>query len=199
MSKIVSPSLSCLIFLCCGRDGASGSRGSQGVCPRASEGAGPRGSSRYMVGKYCVDVDSFETVALPALQWTTGSTKDRGKESGRCLEGGGVNSDCRRERRDGEDGAKVMAACTEEEGGGRGVQVLVIDEIGKMELFSRNFVDRVSTLFRDSPKEKAVPSPGGSAVVFLATIPVTRSQGKEHRLLQEIRHREDCMLFQVVR
>ena len=69
-------------------------------------------------------------------------------------------------------------------------RLFVIDEIGKMELFSGKFVKGVQALFHPEPH----PSATGSAVI-LATIPVTRQ--RSHWLVEELRHREDCLLFEV--
>ena len=90
-----------------------------------------------------------------------------------------------------------------EEGGGAtdGVKkVMVIDEVGKMELFSRGFVERVKTLFDKASSH--TPNPGGEGVgqggvVLLATIPVHRPQQKQHWLLETIRRRKDCWLLEV--
>ena len=61
--------------------------------------------------------------------------------------------------------------------------VHVIDEIGKMELFSRDFVQLVQSTFQ-SPKN-----------VVMATIPI--SKGKSHWLLEELRNRKDVQIFEV--
>lgn len=61
--------------------------------------------------------------------------------------------------------------------------VFVIDEVGKMELFSREFVESVRRLFHCP------------ANVIMATIPV--AQRKSHWLVEEIRNRKDCTLFEV--
>ena len=70
---------------------------------------------------------------------------------------------------------------------GEGVHLFVVDEVGKMELFSRSFVDCVKSLFR-SPKE---------GCVVMATIPVARQ--KSHWLVEELRQRKDCLLFEVAK
>ena len=92
-------------------------------------------------------------------------------------------------------------------GGGRGI-VLVIDEVGKMELFSRLFVDRVDFLFtamtqgRKIPSSKSSVSVGDSdvpeGVLLLGTIPVARPHQKMHWLVQKLKQRDDCILFQVM-
>lgn len=61
--------------------------------------------------------------------------------------------------------------------------VQVIDEIGKMELFSKDFVQLVQGTFR-SPKS-----------IVMATIPI--SKGKSHWLLEELRNRKDVQIFEV--
>ena len=57
----------------------------------------------YSVGRYCVDVKSFESVAIPTLDFK--KLKSESKPAS--------------------------------------YQVIVVDEIGKMELFSRTFIDQV--------------------------------------------------------
>lgn len=59
--------------------------------------------------------------------------------------------------------------------------VVVIDEVGKMELFSQAFVQTVKKLF-SNPQ-----------TVILATIPI--SKGKPIPLVEEIRTRPDAKLF----
>ena len=76
----------------------------------------------------------------------------------------------------------------------------MIDEIGKMELFSSSFVKCVQSLFGSKP-HPPLPPPGfeqeggGDSVVVLATIPIARQ--RSHWLVEELRHREDCLLFEV--
>ena len=100
-----------------------------------------------LVGKYQVDVESFEQIALPTLQLQP-------------PEGDGIPS-----------------------GSGNKKRLFAIDEIGKMELFSQDFVEVVQAVFQ-------CPD-----VVVLATIPVARQ--KSHWLVEELRQRPDCMLFEV--
>ena len=102
------------------------------------------------VGKYRVDVESFESIALPTLH-TDSSITEQSTE---------LQSESERTN-----------------------TLFVIDEIGKMELFSGKFVEAVRAVFQ---------CPG---VVVLATLPVARQ--KSHWLVQELRHRPDCMLFEV--
>ena len=68
--------------------------------------------------------------------------------------------------------------------------LFVIDEIGKMELFSTEFVKSVQALF--NPEQKLTEI---STMVVLATIPVARQ--RSHWLVEELRRREDCLLFEV--
>lgn len=67
--------------------------------------------------------------------------------------------------------------------------IVVIDEIGKMELYSQVFVESVVRLFEQSP-----PSLTGK-INILATIPIASHWS--HWLLQQIRQRKDCILFEV--
>lgn len=57
-----------------------------------------------------------------------------------------------------------------------------------MELFSKEFVERVRQLFDDHTP--------GVGVVLLATIPIYRPNHKQHWLLQSIRRRKDCKLYE---
>lgn len=113
-----------------------------------------------MVGKYSVCLHSFEEVALPAL----------------CV----VQSMAERV------GADKVA-----EKGVHGVVkrtpvLMVIDEIGKMELFSHKFESEVRLLF-DQPD-----------VVILATVPV-QSKHKSLLLVDQLISRKDVNLYEVSR
>lgn len=66
-----------------------------------------------------------------------------------------------------------------------GGRLVVVDEVGKMELLSSDFVEAVRALF-DS-----------SQCVVLATIPI--ASAKSHWLVEELRKRDDCQLFEVIR
>lgn len=68
-----------------------------------------------------------------------------------------------------------------------GRDLYLIDEIGKMELFSHIFIDGVKRLFDDRKD---------GSVVVMATIPVARH--KSHWLVEELRKRKDCLLFEVL-
>ncbi|XP_065051557.1 cancer-related nucleoside-triphosphatase homolog isoform X1 [Rhopilema esculentum] len=91
-----------------------------------------------MVGQYCVDIKSFEEIALPTLQG---------------LESAG--------------------------------QILVIDEIGKMELFSDKFVALVRKVFETEN------------TIIVSTVPV--SKGKPIKLVDDLRARADCSLVTVTK
>ena len=81
--------------------------------------------------------------------------------------------------------------------------LFVIDEVGKMELFSSSFVKCVQSLFKSTGSKPHPPPPppgfeqdgGGDSVIVLATIPIARQ--RSHWLVEELRHREDCLLFEV--
>ncbi|XP_066467537.1 cancer-related nucleoside-triphosphatase isoform X1 [Tiliqua scincoides] len=64
-------------------------------------------------------------------------------------------------------------------------KVCVIDEIGKMELFSQSFVQAVHQLL------------SGSGTVILGTIPV--SKGKPLGLVEEIRNRKEVKVFNITK
>lgn len=89
-----------------------------------------------VVGRYAVDIPSFETCVLPIL---TDSSSNP--------------------------------------------QVTVLDEIGKMELFSRPFATAVKKIFDQSSS------------VVLATVPLSKGRGLP--LVEEIKKRPDCALTEV--
>lgn len=62
-------------------------------------------------------------------------------------------------------------------------KVCVIDEIGKMELFSQSFIQSVSQVL------------SSSRVVMLGTIPVPK--GKPLGLVEEIRNQKEVKVFNV--
>ena len=93
------------------------------------------------VGKYEVQIKSFETVALQALMLTP------------------------------------------EEPASSRHRLIVIDEIGKMELFSQEFVQLVRTLFEQKQ------------CTLLATIPIAR--GRPIALVEDLRQSPDCQVFAV--
>ncbi|KAG6932805.1 nucleoside-triphosphatase, cancer-related, partial [Chelydra serpentina] len=70
-------------------------------------------------------------------------------------------------------------------GSDTGKNVYVIDEIGKMELFSRSFIQAVRQTLT------------GSGTTILGTIPIPK--GKPLGLVEEIRSRRDVMVFNVTK
>ncbi len=74
---------------------------------------------------------------------------------------------------------------------------MVIDEVGKMELFSRKFVQSVRALFEDVNPVSSHSDPTHMGVVILATIPIARSGQRSHELLEMLRNRRDCLLYEV--
>ncbi|KAF8766732.1 cancer-related nucleoside-triphosphatase homolog [Argiope bruennichi] len=107
----------------------SGKRGNLARVSAPGASKGPK------VGKYTVDVSSFESLALPVFE---------------CLPS----------------------------------SILILDEIGKMEAFSKPFLARVKEAF-------AKPS-----INVLATIPVARNALP---IVDELRNRKDCLLIEVTR
>ena len=73
--------------------------------------------------------------------------------------------------------------------------VYVIDEIEKMGLFSKPFVARVQTILRQGPQPRPKKLKGMEPLVVLATFP--KESGERHKLINEIKSREDCVLFEV--
>lgn len=111
--------------------------GQRAVLSRISDGS-TNMKRNYCVGQYSVDVESFESLALPELRLSD-------KENG----------------------------------------IVIIDEIGKMELFSSVFKQSVQTLFR-SP-----------LVRILTTIPIAK--GKPMPFVEAIRNNPAVQLFTVSR
>ncbi|XP_063162856.1 cancer-related nucleoside-triphosphatase [Candoia aspera] len=64
-------------------------------------------------------------------------------------------------------------------------KVCIIDEIGKMELFSQTFIQSVEQILN------------GSGTVIFGTIPVPK--GKPLRLVEEIRNRKEVKLFSITK
>lgn len=62
-------------------------------------------------------------------------------------------------------------------------QILVVDEIGKMELFSNAFIQKIKQIFQHEN------------VIILATVPIFK--GKPIRLVEELKARSDCQLLTV--
>lgn len=138
------------------------------------------------VGRYGVDVRSFQRVALPALELPrdskTPSEGENTEHSDPSLSNSGP-SHSNSDRPPSSSDHSTSAA--------RKI-LMVVDEVGKMELFSHGFVERVWQLFVDDH----TPSTG-VGVVLLVTIPVSRPHQKPHWLLRRIRQRQDCKLYEV--
>uniref|UniRef100_A0A8C5RND5 Nucleoside-triphosphatase, cancer-related n=1 Tax=Laticauda laticaudata TaxID=8630 RepID=A0A8C5RND5_LATLA len=64
-------------------------------------------------------------------------------------------------------------------------KVCIIDEVGKMELFSQTFIQAVQQILN------------GSGTVILGTIPVPK--GKPLRLVEEIRNRKEVKVFSLLK
>ena len=111
-----------------------------------------------MVGKYSVCLRSFEEIALPALCMAPSTTEHVRADK---LSEKGVQS--------------TVEKCP---------VLMVIDEIGKMELFSRKFESEVRRLF-DQPD-----------VVILATVPL-QSKHKSLLLVDQLMSRKDVNLYEV--
>ena len=94
--------------------------GKRGILSRK---AGYGVQTKYKTGQYFVDVDSFEAMALPSLEKNEVSTTKKQKLSKRPKQGDDANNNC-------EDDDTI----------------LVLDEIGRMELHSTAFSDRVRDL-----------------------------------------------------
>ena len=116
------------------------------------------GSGQPVVGKYCVSVPSFEEVALPALREGLPPT------------------DHVRVGQLSQPGEEVAVQQTP--------ILIVVDEIGKMELFSCKFEEEVRNLF-DQP-----------LVVVLATVPL-QSKHKSLSLVDQLVSRKDVNLYEV--
>ena len=159
------------------------------------------------VGRYHVDVASFEKIALPALEdipnpsLKSPSSTDADAVAVPC--GIATSSDRPADSKKNDSGLarETEADCeskvnlkTESEipqaSISRG-RLIVIDEIGKMELFSRPFVDSVGRLFDQTPP------PLSGRILILATIPVA-SPRSSCGLVEDLRHHDDCRLFQVL-
>lgn len=124
------------------------------------------------VGKYQVNVASFEQLALPTLQ-LSGKRELKTGSTSSLLTGSS-------------DERKISpASASQPSSSGAKSRLLVIDEIGKMELFSQNFVDAVKRLFEQQDN-----------LVVLATIPVAKH--KSHWLVEELRHHPNSQVFEVI-
>ena len=132
------------------------------------------------MGQYVVDVPSFDTIASSQLRLSGGKGAIRrgmggGRNGGGVRGGGGAGS--------GREAA--TAAGTEQS-----VNYFIVDEIGKMELFSSCFKNLVSLLF-DSSEDNGVR--------VVATIPVIPARGQPNPFIEKIRGRKDVLIFTVTR
>ena len=149
------------------------------------------------VGRYQVNITSFEETALPTLQLPSVEEEEKAEEEEKEEE---------EEEKKEEEGGGILMWEEEEEGGGKNGgsreradikgekkmmgrrrsvrQVMVIDEVGKMELFSQSFSDIVNRLFQRRD------------IVLLATIPVARQRSPW--LVEKLRSNPDCILFEVL-
>ncbi|XP_074118514.1 cancer-related nucleoside-triphosphatase isoform X2 [Sminthopsis crassicaudata] len=121
----------------------------------------PAGRREYRVGQYVVDLISFEQLALPVLK-----------------------NDGEWERQMGLSSLPRTIQPTDA-GHSPGKRVCVIDEIGKMELFSQTFIHAV---------RQTLSSPG---TVIFGTIPIPK--GKPLTLVEEIKNRNDVKVFNVTK
>ena len=127
-------------------------------------------------------MESFESIALPNLQHTETSIQQTTQKPQTSLK-------IAQEQELKSDEGLQFTPIDKEQSATEEVEhktFYVVDEVGKMELFSCEFVKIVQGLFRRSKD-----------VVVMATIPVARH--KSHWLVEELRHREDCKLFEVSR
>ena len=116
------------------------SMGNSGKKAKLSRIEANPGRARPMVGKYVVDVDSFEALALSELS------------------------------------EEKVEAC----------EIIVIDEVGKMELYSEAFYPRVVSLLDESP------------IPILGVIPSPR-YGRTIDRVERIRNRSDTIVRKVTR
>ena len=72
----------------------------------------------------------------------------------------------------------------------------IIDEIEKMGLFSKPFVNSVRSLMRQGPQPRPRKLKDMEPLIVMATFP-TSTSGETHKLVNEIKAREDCVLFEV--
>ena len=70
----------------------------------------------------------------------------------------------------------------------------MVDEVGRMGLFSRSFVTSVRGLLRQGSQQPRPHSKETGPVVVMATIPAS---GQTHKVTRELMSREDCILFEV--
>ena len=113
--------------------------GKRGILSRkAGHGAVSTGS-RYKTGQYFVDVASFEAIALPSLETRTTSTNitnDSLKTEKAAV------TKAQKKRKANQNGGSQTTSTKQDDG----ETILVLDEIGRMELHSKAFSDRVREL-----------------------------------------------------
>ena len=71
----------------------------------------------------------------------------------------------------------------------------MIDEIEEMGLFSKPFVASIQAILRQGPQPRPKKLKDMEPLVVLATFP--KKSGETHKLISEIKSREDCVLFEV--
>ena len=164
--------------------------------------AAARSKKPLFVGKYKVDITSFEEIALPSLSAnqqcrklhtssSSGSSDVKSTPDSGCSETRDSTELNYPKRAEFEFENESSESTVHDDAKSKipqsssGGCVVVIDEIGKMELFSQPFVSAIRSLFDQQDSD----------VIVLATIPVARH--KCHWLVEEIRHRSDCLLFEV--
>ena len=132
---------------------------------------------RPKVGQYVVDVPSLDRIASSQLRLSGGGVGGKGRGGVR----GGVG---------GKRGAVGRGEISGAEQAENSTNYVIIDEIGKMELFSSSFKSLVSCLFESSRD-------GNVRVV--ATIPVIPARGNPNPFIENIRSRKDAVLFTVTK
>lgn len=130
-------------------EGANPIDDSRGTLSRANLNGKPPKKGTSAVGKYVVDVESFERVAIPALT--------------RALKTAALRS-----------------------AGDQPLSLVAIDEVGKMESFSHEFLPLVDKLLDTQ------------SVSVLATIPTPR-YGKTLPYVERLRAREDVLLLKLTK
>mmetsp|Transcript_6613 Transcript_6613/g.14071 ORF Transcript_6613/g.14071 Transcript_6613/m.14071 type:complete len:291 (-) Transcript_6613:517-1389(-) len=110
--------------------------GKRGILSRKAGHGDVSTGSRYKTGQYFVDVASFEAIALPSLETrTTSISNDSLTTEKKATEG----QEKRKENPNG--GSQTTSTIQDDE-----ETILVLDEIGRMELHSKPFSDRVRDL-----------------------------------------------------
>ncbi|KAL7987562.1 hypothetical protein Chor_006481 [Crotalus horridus] len=151
--------------------------GRRGILSRVGSGHSAA-RHEYRVGQYVVDLASFEQLALPLLR------NVRVDDPMFCPAALTENflfcpaaSELEPKDQEASDNTDFDSSAMK--------KVCIIDEIGKMELFSQTFIQAVQQILN------------GSRTVILGTIPVPK--GKPLRLVEEIRNRKEVKLFSITR